>query len=261
MGNTDNLELATSLESSVKNFMIRIIYSIQKFLHIRPKEIHLITGCPRSGTSAVRDWLQQHKELSTVFESRVLVGAHQFTRQVNRFATLSHHKESLLENLRNIVFDHYASIKFVFGKILIEKEPLEPIAFPDLEFEEFLENTRLLFPDLKIVFMLRDPLATVWSMRCRKWGYSLTSQELREFSLEECIETWNQSTKIVRAFSHDSNFYVCSFESLVEDPLLESSKIYDFLGVTKGTAFQPKATKEIGFSEEEKTYILALLSR
>ena len=44
------------------------------------------------------------------------------------------------------------------------KEPLEPIAFPDRHYEQFLDNTRLLFPNIKLLFMVRDPLATIWSM-------------------------------------------------------------------------------------------------
>ena len=92
-----------------------------------------------------------------------------------------------------------------------------------------VSNIRKMFPDMKLLFMIRNPINTIWSMMNRKWGYSLSSKELRRFNLEECIRTWNSCTSLALQYSRKKNVYICQFEDLIEEPLKTSMQILRFL--------------------------------
>ena len=44
---------------------------------------------------------------------------------------------------------------------------LEPVAFPDESYAQFIDCMNRLLPNVRFIFMLRDPVATIWSMRSR----------------------------------------------------------------------------------------------
>lgn len=231
-------------------------YCIQMALKIRPKGMCLVTGSPRSGTSAMMDWLHSNKEVARFFESRILISAHRFYSEAERFEDLIHNMDSLTTEIRKLVMKHYASQKLIFKKQLVEKEPLEPIAFPDEDYASFLSNIRKMFPDLKLLFMIRNPINTIWSMMNRKWGYSLTSKQLRRFTLEECIRTWNSCTSLALQYSREKNVYICQFEELIEEPLKTSIQILRFLGLKYCPTFEPRPNKNAGFGKSDRQTIL-----
>jgi hypothetical protein len=115
---------------------------------------------------------------------------------------------------------------------------------------------RLIFPDIKIIFMVREPLATIWSMRQREWGYSLADPKLRNYSLPECIQIWKNCVELAHENYDDPNWYICSFERLVKEPKEESCRILRFISSKSSTFFIPKTTDKSRFSDEEKNYIL-----
>lgn len=233
------------------------IIEFQKKLRIRPKHLCLISGAPRSGTTALNLWLSSHREVAGIGEARILIAIHRFMEEIYRFQKLEKNKKDLLDMARCLTNEYYRGQRVLLGRsLIIEKEPLEPIAFPDKQYKIFLENVRILFPESKFIFMIRDPIATIFSMKQRKWGLSLKNSELRSFTLEEHIENWCSCIDCILLYTDDPNTYICQFGKLLKDSEDESKKILDFLKVSKGKQFQPKQTKTIGFSQEERELIL-----
>lgn len=198
-----------------------------------------------------------HKQVRAFEESRFLMSVHRFTDEVERFHDLYANRIVLIDMIRRFFYTYRARNKILWRKQLVEKEPLEPMAFPDKRYREFLGNLRTIFPDIKLLFMLRDPIETIWSMRQRQWGYSLKSQELREFSLEECIDTWKANADIICEYASDSNVYICRFERLIANAVDESRRINKFLSIREAEPFVPKQTSTPAFSNKERELILS----
>ena len=53
-----------SSTEDVTNIVAPAIYRLQVRLGIQPRDMCLITGCPRSGTSAVFYWLKTQKKIA-----------------------------------------------------------------------------------------------------------------------------------------------------------------------------------------------------
>ena len=232
------------------------VYRLQIMLGVKPRGVCLITGCPRSGTSALLWWLAEQDKIETSYESRILISAHRFLTEVERFQALHENQSLLISMLRRLFFNYHSSLRYLWGKKIIEKEPLEPIAFPDEKYGEFIRHVQLVLPEIKLLFVVRDPIETVWSMRQRKWGFSLTNQNLGSYSIQKCIEIWIANVKLIQEFASDSNVYICKFDRLISNPEKESHRIFDFLSIPRTKIFVPRPTKTPAFSKAEKELIL-----
>src|SRR5829696_8774651 len=101
---------------------------VQKSFKLYPQEICLLSGAPRSGTTALISWLDRHPRVAAFQESRILVGTHRFMADVYRFNNLERDSETLVELARHLVLDYYSSCRVLIGKsVLVDKEPLEPV--------------------------------------------------------------------------------------------------------------------------------------
>lgn len=233
-----------------------IINEFQQISDYWPDNFCFITGAPRSGTTAVCEWLYPQKNMAVFTESRILIAAHRFLEEGFRSAKLKRHEDLIISKMQHVVRDFYRSQRILFGKdLVVDKEPLEPIPLPDKSYVKFLENLHILIPNVKLLFMLRDPIQTIWSMTQRKWGYSLTNFEVQSFTLDEYIENWCTNGEIILEYMDRPNAYVCQFGRLISDPEYESQRIYSFLNVRNGEYFLPRKTKETGFSTDQIRYI------
>lgn len=231
----------------------------QKKLGIWSQHFLLVSGAPRSGTTALCQWLNRQRGVASFGESRMLIATHRFLEEVHRFRRLEKRKKDLVDMARRLTYVYYLDHRVLLGRSLILcKEPLEPIAFPDKQYKAFLENVRIVLPEAKFIFMIRDPVATVWSMKQKKWGSSLTNFEPRTFSVEEHTESWCSCVDCILQYTADPNTYICQFGRLITDPENESKQILDFLKIRKGQPFQPRQTKSTGFSKEERALILRI---
>ncbi len=104
--------------------------------------------------------------------------------------------------------------------------------------------------------MIRHPLSTVWSMKNRRWGRSLTINKERELSLEECIKIWKVNANLIAEYMDVPQIYTCKFENLVNNPIEESQRVEDFLGLKYEHPFIPKPTKDVLFEEQQRIHIL-----
>lgn len=239
-----------------RNFLKPILRPLalryQKLVVPRPKTFCLVTGAPRSGTTAVGDWLVNHRSVTGLTESRLCIASFRLLEQVQRFKQLKMNEARLQELTRSLAYAYYAdSCVLVNKSVLLDKEPLEPIAFPDENYEFFIEQMRKLWPNLKLIFMLRNPIATVWSMQDRTWGYSLAERTAKHFSIEQHIRTWTAIAELIEKQHSRPDVYVCRYERLIENPEAESRRICDFLEIAYADPFSAKKGKDHKFSEAQ----------
>lgn len=238
-----------------------LVVSIQKKTGLFPHEFCLITGAPRSGTSALVRWLGTQKQISAFPESRILISAHRFLEEARRFQNLE--KEIVrIENLvQKLAYEYYIDSRLSLGKrLIVDKEPLEPIAFPSKDYATFISNVRKIFPEAKLLLAIRDPFSTIWSMSRRTWGESLSDKLKHHFTLQEYIDTWKACAEVVLQYHGLPNVYVVQFGRLINDAENESGKIFDFLKLRNGVPFKPRETNEVNFDIEERNLILSAVS-
>ena len=249
-----------AIPSKYKESITPLAIKFQRAFSFFPKRICLISGAPRSGTTALCEWLGHQEGVSAIPESRILVSVHRFMEEVQRFRNLEKDSQLIFGMARGLVYDYYSSSRILMTKsLLVDKEPLEPIAFPSKGYEQFIVNTRLLFPEAKILLAIRDPLSTIWSMQARTWGESLTSAGARRFTLEEYAENWSSCAELVARHQFEPNTYIVQFGRLVNDPMNESKRIFDFLHIRNGIPFQPRPTHSVGFTKEDQANILRII--
>jgi hypothetical protein len=231
---------------------------LQRGLGIWPKTFCLISGAPRSGTTAVARWLGEQPRVALCIESRTLVAAHRFLDEVHRFEALAKYDDELARSARRMVKDHYRGKRLLFGRrALVDKEPLEPIALPDGRYDAFVSDVRRLLPKARLLFLVRDPVASVYSMRKRDWGVSLTDADPRRFSLEDHVESWCRAVDVILSYVEDPQAYICEFGRLRHDAVEESRRIAHFLEISEGPSFRPREAGVPDFGEEERARILA----
>lgn len=246
-----------TVRGAARSTALSLLRVLDRVVQARPRRFCLVTGAPRSGTTAVAKWLHGHLSIVAFRESRVLIALHRFLEEAARFRHTGT-PEELATLARALAYRYYRGQRLLLGRrLLVDKEPLEPIAIRDGRYGAFVGSVRMLFPEGRLLFMLRGPYATIWSMRRRKWGYSLTGTEPQSFSLDEHIDNWCACTELALRYADDPRAYLCSFERLVAEPEAESRHIFAFLGLRGGPSFQPHPVKEVGFSDEERARIRA----
>lgn len=247
---------------AIKKATARVALKFQNNLQIHPRDICLITGAPRSGTSALCEWLGAQPGVSAFPESRILISAHRFLEEAFRFKNLANDNADLADLVSQLVAAYYSKSRVLMdGKLVVDKEPLEPIAFPLKDYAQFVFNYKKMFPKGKLLFTIRDPLATIWSMSQRVWGESLSTPEARKFTLEEYAENWCACADLALQFRGDGNTHIVQFGNLIKDPVNESGRIFALLHIRNGNPFQPRRTHEIGFSLEEQEKILRIVRK
>ncbi len=243
-------------QADVRRVTKNAILYFQKNFRLLPAKFCLISGSPRSGTTALSEWLGNHPDVAAFYESRILISTHRFVEEALRFNALEKDTATILDLARQAALGYYSSTRILIGKkMLLDKEPLEAIAFPAKDYESFITDFMRVFPSSKLLLVIRDPIATVWSMARRTWGNSLTDAKNMRFSIDEYIENWRSCARLVLEYRSCANIYIVQFGKLVREPEKESQKILDFLDLQKVQAFQPRDTSEIGFNEEERLNI------
>ena len=119
----------------------------------------LVTGCPRSGTTPLAGWLGMSPNVVSLCESRRTLAMHSLLEEARRFkstaAELATVKACAGVMMRKLYDTGIA--------VVVDKEPLEPIAFPRSGFESYLDDVVDVL-DAKLLFMVRDPVTTVLSL-------------------------------------------------------------------------------------------------
>lgn len=120
------------------------------------------------------------------------------------------------------------------GKVAGEITP----AYAVLTDDEWMHISRQ-FPDLKLIFVMRDPVARSWSalrnaIRKGKTSGEAEVQELIARAREPGValrSNYTQTIEIVERFFKPENLHCCFFEQLSADPLALSESLFSFLEV------------------------------
>jgi adenylylsulfate kinase len=202
----------------------------------------LVTGCPRSGTTAVASWLLSAPGAVGAIETRRTIAARSIWRTSKRFwcfdpmaPLMALQRATNPELVRQIAREAALRMYGVsqdHDGVLIDKEPLEPVAFPQEDYAEYLQDVRDLW-DAQLVCMVRNPIDTIASMMRRLWGYSAKDQEPHELALRDCIRVWKKATRaVIRAkVVAPAETRIQTYEALCSHPEIETQKMMAATGL------------------------------
>jgi hypothetical protein len=181
----------------------------------------IIAGAPKCGTSSLYFWLSAHPEVKASMVKETFF----FADDVNRFNKNANIIEHSLE-----AYSSYFNSKESDQK----KVRLEATA-PYIYFENALEHIPKLPSKPKVIFVLREPSARLYSQyrferfRTKRiqmtWEeYSKNDKLILHGDYEYYLKKW------VKSLGKD-RIYVCTFESLVSDPKECIGDMTSFLGI------------------------------
>lgn len=181
----------------------------------------IIAGAPKCGTSSLYFWLSAHPEVKASMVKETFF----FADEVNRFNKNANIIEHSLE-----AYSSYFNSKESDQK----KVRLEATA-PYIYFENALEHIPKLPSKPKVIFVLREPSARLYSQyrferfRTKRiqmtWEeYSKNDKLILHGDYEYYLKKW------VKSLGKD-RIYVCTFESLVSDPKECIGDMSSFLGI------------------------------
>jgi len=107
-----------------------------------------------------------------------------------------------------------------------------------------LKSIMKVFPDAKIIFIVRDPIETItsfFSMQERiKYGNMMTKEELDLYRIEAYQEIidWYQETENAKQFLDKNNFLVLKYDDLKEDLYGSVDQSFKFIGQDMNKEFE-----------------------
>lgn len=256
---------------------------IRMSMEAAPPKLVLVTGCPRSGTTAVASWLLSSPDVAGGVETRVAAAARAFVKESRRFRTDidGAERERAGKLLRELVVRSYdagvgegprgrgdgqtsrTESSDLAGplvppspprlpsrpRVVLDKEPLEPVLVPGEDYRSWLEDVEEI--GYEPLFVVRHPVPTIWSMSRRLWGWSLAGGEQpRSYSILTCIDVWKKNARLaLRAESMGKP--VVRHDALVQSPATATvvrRQLEDALQI-KLDEFVPRATKVVDFDE------------
>lgn len=136
-----------------------------------------------------------------------------------------------------------------------------------------LKSIMKVFPDAKIIFIVREPIETItsfFSMQERiKYGNMMTKEELDLYRIEAYQEIidWYQETENAKQFLDKNNFLVLKYDDLKEDLYGSVDQSFKFIGQDMNKEFesllsekssmkhikkhQNKTINDFGFTEKQ----------
>ena len=107
-----------------------------------------------------------------------------------------------------------------------------------------LKSIMKVFPDAKIIFIVRDPIDTItsfFSMQERiKYGNLMTKEELTLYRIEAYKEIidWYQETENAKQFLDKKHFIILTYDQLKENLYESVNKSFDFIGQEMNEEFK-----------------------
>ena len=181
----------------------------------------IIAGAPKCGTSSLYFWLSAHPEVKASMVKETFF----FADDVNRF----NKNANIIEHSLEAYSSYFNSKKSDQKKVRLEATA------PYIYFENALEHIPKLPSKPKVIFVLREPSARLYSQyrferfRTKRiqmtWEeYSKNDKLILHGDYEYYLKKW------VKSLGKD-RIYVCTFESLVSDPKECIGDMSSFLGI------------------------------
>jgi hypothetical protein len=181
----------------------------------------IIAGAPKCGTSSLYFWLSAHPEVKASMVKETFF----FADDVNRF----NKNANIIEHSLADYSSYFNSKKSDQKKVRLEATA------PYIYFENALKHIPKLPSKPKVIFVLREPSARLYSQyrferfRTKRiqmtWEeYSKNDKLILHGDYEYFLKKW------VKSLGKD-RIYVCTFESLVSDPKECIGDMSSFLGI------------------------------
>ncbi|MCC6181743.1 MAG: sulfotransferase [Bacteroidia bacterium] len=137
------------------------------------------------------------------------------------------------ENLKQLLYSFLPNLDYLFlCKVLYlnfiplkSKDKVEVIVDKQMKYMYYIEVIREIFPDAKILFLVRNPKGVVTSWRKRKWGLNQTAAYLAT------LYKFNYSFAKKAFESKVPNIDLLRYEDLVSSPAKELERICKFYQV------------------------------
>jgi hypothetical protein len=188
-----------------------------------------IVGCPRSGTTLMRQILDSHSRIACPGETWFLIGMLEQLR--NRFfisglESLHVDRDEAVRNIRSLALHYYESFLYRSGKARwADKTPL---------YVTYCAELLEVFGDVRFVYLLRHGMDVVQSMQERSWLGLIPGGDDPDPTrrLEAAARQWMVVTDTFDRFSqqHPSLCHTVRFEELTTEPERIVRGVLDFLG-------------------------------
>lgn len=201
-------------------------------MDVDQKQLIIVGGAPRSGTTLVQNILDTHPEifggpefdrLPAVVNLRNQMLRSVAAGRISQFCDASHVDEAI----RKMVFSLLtAKMDGNKARYISEKTPANVLVFEDLHE---------IFPEARFIFVVRDPRAVVNSMlqvgqRARQQGKKTGDFTRSIYAAikyaQDCMDAGFKFAEF-----HREKTYIIRYESLVRNPASETERICAFLGI------------------------------
>ena len=187
------------------------------------KHIFLL-GYPRSGTTLVEQILATTGKVETLEEAPTFAGAESqylWDKGIAALATISDEEAA---RLRADYWQRVAALGAnVAGRTFVDMDPFKGIALPLIA---------RLFPNAKVIFVLRDPRDVVWSCFRRNFVYNPVTYEFT--SLERTARHYAAMMRLMQRCGKTLplNYDVVHYENLVRDFDETTQRLCSFAGLS-----------------------------
>jgi Flp pilus assembly protein TadD len=205
-----------------------------------------LLGFPRSGTTLTEQILASHPSVVTLEERDTLADA--VERLMPRSGNLAE-----LENAPERVLSHYRELYWQRvrnyganpeGKLFVDMAPMSTVKLPLIA---------RLFPDARILFVVRDPRDVVLSCFRRRFGINPTTYEF--LTLEGAAEFYSAVMRLAFLWRESLSIplHEVRYENLVDNPREELTSLCNFLGLGWNDSM-------LKFSERSKLDVITTVS-
>lgn len=223
-----------------------------------------VVGCARSGTTLVRDLLNNHPQLALLpYETHLLPryrdhlsgidlkDPDRFEEFWKRFVTDTYYdgagidaaymRDRWLAAPGSSTRDFFTCLMKTYAES--QGKPFYGEKTPD--HFRFVEQLFDWYPDARILFVVRDPRAVLTSWLTLRNPWTRVPQR-------DVLDRWRESIKVAGRWVDDPRTLVVKYERLVAQPRAELAAITGFLGVTEGIR-PPGVTVRADRAERWKT--------
>ena len=201
-----------------------------------------IVGMARSGTTLLQSILNSHPNIAiprettffylveeylssnvvSSFSKNEVEKFWQWYTKKRKFTYLGLEKNNIKNNFR--IFKDSNNFKNVLDSVMLEnleKKNKKRWGEKTPGHEEYLDNIFELYPNAKVIFMIRDPRSVYASLNNVPWNNQFVSV---------IIKRWNKSVKKLKTHSNDKRVLLITYEELVTNTIKTTIDICEFIG-------------------------------